>query len=399
MPTELDGFRLGVNYWPADTAMGWLGRYDPAVVRRDFRRIAASGMDTVRVFLRWSDLQPTSGMVDRAVLAHVVDTADAATAAGVALIVTLFTGHMSGVNWVPAWATGGVDRDARFRVITGRGVPLGGRVLRNWYGDGEVIEAQERLARSTGAALSGHPAIWAWDLGNENSNCTIPPDSAAACRWLERMTMALRHADPGRLVTVGLHMEDLENDRMIGPAEVAQWCDFVSMHGYPGYADWSCGPTDEHLVPFLAEVTRWLAGGAPVLLEEFGHPTAPAGTTPVGFQVREDEAARYAAHTIDRLWNEGTLGALLWCYSDYGTGLHDEPPFDLAPHERSFGLWRADHTPKPVVAEIRTRRGRTRVLQRAARSWIDVTAEEFCSDRRKHLARLYGRYRELSDLS
>ena len=60
-------------------------------------------------------------------------------------------------------------------------------------------------------------------------------------------------------------------DRRGRVREAARWCDFVSMHGYPGYADWSCGPTDEHLVPFLAEITGWLAGGAPVLFEEFGH--------------------------------------------------------------------------------------------------------------------------------
>jgi len=107
------------------------------------------------------------------------------------------------------------------------------------------------LAATVSGALSGHPAVWAWDLGNENSNCTIPPDPAAAERWMERMTSALRAGDPGRLITIGTHMEDLENDRMIGPAEAARWCDVISMHGYPIYADWSAGPTDEHLVPFL----------------------------------------------------------------------------------------------------------------------------------------------------
>ena len=59
MPADAERFRLGVNYWPSETAMDWLPRYDGAVVRRDFGRIAAAGMDTVRIFLRWEDLQPT----------------------------------------------------------------------------------------------------------------------------------------------------------------------------------------------------------------------------------------------------------------------------------------------------------------------------------------------------
>src|SRR2546421_5197798 len=142
MPAAPDRFRLGVNYWPSDTAMDWLACYDPAVVRRDFSRIAAAGMDTVRIFLRWEDIQPGPTNIDTTALAAVVDTADAATGAGVELIVTLFTGHMSGVNWIPAWATGGNEGDARFRVVSGGAVLRGPRVLRNWYADPEITDAQ-----------------------------------------------------------------------------------------------------------------------------------------------------------------------------------------------------------------------------------------------------------------
>lgn len=91
MPATADAFRLGVNYWPAQTAMEWLPRYDPGVVRDDFARIAAAGMDTVRIFLRWEGLQPVPTSIDRVALASVVDTADAASEANLDLIVTLFT--------------------------------------------------------------------------------------------------------------------------------------------------------------------------------------------------------------------------------------------------------------------------------------------------------------------
>ena len=394
MSPAADRFRLGVNYWPAETAMAWLQRYDPAVVRRDFGRIATSGMDTVRIFLRWEDVQPTRRRLDPDVLADVVDAADAASEAGVELIVTLFTGHMSGVNWVPAWAAGGADGDERFRVISGGRAQPRPLVLRNWYSDPEIVEAHEHLAAGVSAALAGHPAVWAWDLGNESSNCTIPPDTGAADRWLDRMTSALRSNDPGRPITVGTHMEDLETDRMIGPAEAARWCDFVCMHGYPIYADWSAGPTDADLVPFLTEVTAWLAGDVPVLFEEFGHPTAPVGLEPVGVQVTEVEAASYAARTIDALREVGSMGALLWCYADYCAELYDEPPLDVAVHERTFGLWRADQTPKPVVAEISARRGRDRLPAPRVRPWLDITADELSADRRRQLVRLYGRYRQ-----
>ena len=392
MPAAAEAFRLGVNYWPSDTAMDWLIRYDPVVVRRDFTRIAAAGMNTVRVFLRWEDLQPTPTTVDTAVLESVIDAADAATDASVDLIVTLFTGHMSGVNWIPTWATGGGDGDDRFPVISRGVVQSRSRVLRNWYANAEIIDAQALLADRVAAALSGHPALWAWDLGNENSNCTIPPDAAAADRWLERISSVLRARDPRVAITLGTHMEDLETERVIGPAEAARWCDFVCMHGYPAYASWSAGATDVHLVPFLAEITRWLAADTPVLFAEFGQSTVAVGQPPTGVQVREGDAATYTAGTLNALRECGSIGALLWCYADYAPQLHDRPPFDLAVHERTFGLWRADDTPKPAVAEIRARSGRPCTTPKSARPWLDVTFDEFATDRRYHLARLYQRY-------
>lgn len=385
-------FRLGVNYWPAEQAMNWLAAYDPDVTRRDFARARGAGFDCLRIFVRWSDVQPAETTVDSAVLKHLVDVADAASEAGTELIVTLFVGHMSGVNWAPRWAAGGPDGDRRFRVVTEDVGTEQGSGLRNWYSDPGIGAAQERLAVSVASALSGHPAVWMWDLGNENSNCTIPPDAQAGAAWLERMTGALRESDPGRLITLGLHMEDLESDRRMGPAEVARYCDVVSMHGYPAYTAWADGPADERLLPFLAHLTRWLAGGATVLFEEFGLPTGtPAGTGPDQL-VGEDAAALYTGQALDGLRDAGCLGALLWCFADYVPALHHCPPFDEARHERSFGLWRADGSPKPAVAEITRRAGRTRRPPPEELPWLDLDVDEFLADRTRQISRLYRRY-------
>jgi endo-1,4-beta-mannosidase len=371
--------------------MAWLVDYDPKTTRGDFRCIADAGFDTIRVFLRWADAQPAAGRVDNQIISRLVDAADAANEVGVALIVTLFTGHMSGVNWIPPWAMGGAAGDRRFRVVSGGRLRPPGSGMRNWYSDREVVSAQERLAKAAASALSGHPAVWAWDLGNENSNCTIPPDKSTADAWLQRMTDTVRRGDPGRMLTVGIHMEDLTEDRSIGPAEVARWCDFVSMHGYPIYADWAAGPTDNRLVPFLSLITRWLAGGAPVLFEEFGLPTVPGFGTASPMAVDEDLAAGYTGAVLDTLWADGNIGALLWCFSDYATSLFNDAPLDSSIHERTFGLWRADGSPKPAVAEVSARTGRTRKSP-SNPSWLDIGPEDFVIDRKAQLARLYRRY-------
>jgi endo-1,4-beta-mannosidase len=390
MTSGIGIFRLGINYLPPRAGMAWLRRYDPAATRRHFRRARAAGFDSVRVFVPWEDAQPGPSAVDTATLGHLVDAADAAGEERVDLIVTLFVGHMSGVNWIPAWATGDGGRDRRFRVIAGGTVQDDATGLRNWYADPDVTAAQELLARSTAGALAGHPAIWAWDLGNENSNCTVPQDRRQGEAWLERMTAAIRTADPGRPVTVGLHMEDLEEDRGIGPAEAARHCDFICMHGYPIYAGWAAGPTDHHLLPFLALVTRWLGGGADVLFEEFGLPT---GTAPAALPlVSEPAAAAYTGCALDELRTAGCIGALLWAFSDYDPALHSQPPLDAAAHERSFGLWRSDGSPKPALAEVTPRVGRE-VLVPPTVSWLDIDPEEFWASPRRQLIRLYRRYR------
>ena len=97
----------------------------------------------------------------------------------------------------------------------------------------------------------------------------MPPNRSSARTWLARLSSAIRNADKTALVTVGLHMEDVEEDRQLGPREASEVCDLLSMHGYPIYARWANGPTDEALLPFLARVTHWLGDGRDVLFTEF----------------------------------------------------------------------------------------------------------------------------------
>lgn len=380
--------------------MSWWSKFDAAEVATDFARIAACGLDSVRVFLTWEDFQPAPNRVDREMLERLIAVADLAGESELALIPTLFTGHMSGVNWIPAWALAGSDGAPRFRVVSGGRVAETG--LRNWYSDAEVGAAQALFAAEAAAALTGHAAVWAWDLGNENSNCVIPPTRAAARAWLARVTSAIRGADDTALVTVGLHMEDLEDDRQLGPREASEVCDLLSMHGYPIYARWADGSTDHELLPFLARITRWLGAGREVLFSEFGLPTyrrdgrseQSACRERRSLLVEEDAAAAYTARALEALRRAGCLGAMLWCYSDYDAALWESPPLDLAPHERTFGLWRVDGSPKPSVAAVEAFVGAERCPAGHADAWIDIDREEFILTPRAQLPRLYRRYRE-----
>ncbi len=397
-------FRLGINYWPPDLAMYWWKHFDEHQVQRDFARIRAAGFDSVRIFLLWEDFQPASDRVSKRALSRLVRVADAAHSNGLDLIPTLFTGHMSGVNWIPRWA---IDSDrppdpassaARFRIVADGQVVSGSP--KSWFLDENVACAQARLASAAAQALEGHPALWAWDLGNENSNCCVPPTRDAAVEWLDRVSAGIRAADSRVPITLGLHMEDLMEDRRLGPREASRFCDFLCMHGYPIYADFAEGPTDAHILPFLGLVTRWL-GGRDVLFAEFGAPAFPAeghdpdraqSSAPAIPLLEGEKAAAFTRSALEMLRAFGFLGAMLWCYADYGEALSSRPPLDEAAHERWFGLWGADGSPKPAVDEICRFQGLPGAPQWWDLAWIDVDPDEFYTHPRQHLSRLYRRF-------
>jgi endo-1,4-beta-mannosidase len=361
---------------------------DATETAEDFARIAEAGFDCARVFLLWEDFQPEPEEVSTARLDDLVEVADAAQAAGLALMPTLFTGHMSGANWVPAWALDRSQPCGRFRTIAGGRAVLAG--IRNWYEDDALIRAQALLAGEVATALGGHPALWAWDLGNEPSNCVLPPTPQHAGRWLGTMAEALRGESAGTPVTIGLHQEDLEENRLMGPREAARALDFACMHGYPAYARWSRHGADDGVPVFLGLLTRWLSGQE-VLFAEFGAPTRRPDLSDVEGPLlqEEDAAAAYTERVLGALHRLGFLGALLWCFGDYDPALQSEPPFDEAPHEMSFGLWRSDGSPKPALGVVRDFGRRERTKPRLDLEWIDVTPDEYLSDPARHLERLY----------
>lgn len=390
----MERFRLGINYWPMTSAMYWWHRFDAAEVAGDFARISAAGFDSVRLFLLWEDFQPEPSRISQEALARLITVADLAAGTELSIVPTLFTGHMSGVNWIPHWALDSVEEAARFRVVSGGSVVRA--KLKNWYSDPAVMQAQALLASEVARALVDHSALWAYDLGNENSNCVVPPSRDAAISWLETIAGAIRAADSSHPITIGLHMEDLEEDRGLTPVEAARVCDFLCMHGYPLYADWARTATDEMLLPFLGLITRWL-GGKEVLFEEFGAPTRPAAGSQTAEQVRlsnvplleEEDAAQYTARSLNALRDFRMTGAMLWCYGDYDEELWHEPPLDEAVHERHFGLWRSDYSAKPALRAIESFAGSAACQLRDDFAWIDVTREEFYQNPRATLRRLY----------
>jgi endo-1,4-beta-mannosidase len=342
-------FSLGVNYWPRRSAMAMWQRFDPGEIADDFGRIAGLGLDAVRFFLRWPDFQPEPKRMDRTMLARLERVMELVAGAGLRAMPTLFCGHMSGANYLPSWMLDPARPAGRFRTFTEAGEsPYGA----GYFYSGKLFDAQRFAVREIGAALRGHPSIYAWDLGNEFSNVREPESVADAREWSKRLTDDLERS-AGHPVTGGLHGEDLEADRKIRPSSICEPWAFATMHGYSVYSTFSRGPMDTDVVPFLAQLTASLSG-KPVLFSEFGNPTCPPGTSAIADYGCLDEASMvtYATAVLNRLHADGRLGGWWWCWADYADELRAMPPFDRAPHELTFGLVRSDGSTKPVAQAL-----------------------------------------------
>jgi endo-1,4-beta-mannosidase len=277
---------------------------------------------------------------------------------------------MSGVNWLPAWTLDPATPAGRFRTITERGEAQHG--VGDFYA-GSLLDAQLLFARAAGERLHAHPAVLAWDLGNEFSNLREPANEGEAAEWSRRLCAALEESS-AIPVTAGTHGEDLTYDRRLRLSSLCAPYAFATMHGYSVYSAFARGRLDAEVVPFLAALAASFAR-KPLLFSEFGNPTCPPGSlspsdrvplpgepvapVPHDGQPRapyacltETEMAGYCADVLERLHADGRLGGYWWCWADYDPELAGEPPFDRAPHERSFGIVRDDGSAKPVAAAL-----------------------------------------------
>ncbi len=338
-------FFVGCNYWAGHAGMMMWRDWRPDVVDREFTTIAANGLGVLRVFPLWSDFQPITKIlgwaghfggwggpdgrevhgdgVDTEMLARFRAMCDMAQRHGLRLVVGLVTGWMSGRLFVPP-AFEGVN------VVT----------------DGDAIMWQVRYVRRLVRELRDHPAIAAWDLGNE-CNCLAESSQGEFWVWMNAIASAIRLEDVTRPMVSGMH--SLSTDRKARcPIRLnAELTDVLTVHPYPFFTPGcSAGPFNamrNELHPSAEALLYADLGGRPCFIEEVGN----LGN---GIASRERAAANVRC-ALYSAWANDLRGYLWWCNAEQA---HlDFPPYDWFSNERELGLFNAEGRAKPVLEEMR----------------------------------------------
>jgi len=335
-------FSTGVDYWPQRTSLAMWRRFDAGEIAEDFARIAALGIDAVRVFALWDDFQPQPDAAAPEMLDHLAALANAAHDAGVQVVPVLFCGELARNIRLPPWAR------------SARGV-------RDLF-TGSLLEAQLVLARAAGARLREHPALRAWDIGHEFTRLWQPSRTRArtgdhtpqllsestVAEWSRRLTDTLKSASSIG-TTAGVFAADLTEDHGVRLGSLCAPFAFASIQARGPDLTFARNRLDPEAVPFLAMLTAAFTHQA-VAVTAFGHVTCRPDTFSTDHPcLSEDENARFCTAVLERLHADGRLGASWWCWAD---AAHDDVAFALAPHEGAYGLIRADGSEKPVAAAI-----------------------------------------------
>lgn len=340
-------FVVGCNYWASHAGTNMWRDWQPEVVDADLRQLAEAGLQVLRVFPLWPDFQPITLLrggsgapfeirlgedplpddetgqagMDPVMLERFTAFADLAQRHGLRLVVGLLTGWMSGRLYVPPALEG-------LNVLT----------------DPLAIQWEVRFVSAFVRRFRQHPALLAWDLGNECNVMAQVPSQAAAWAWVSAITNAIRVQDPQRVIVSGMHGSGVLDTWP--PALLGEHTDLLTTHPYPywtPYCDQDPVTTIRTLLHSTAESRLYAdLGGKPCLAEEIGT---------LGPMMASDvTAADFVRSCLFSLWAHDCHGLLWWCAYDQDHLSH--APYDWNTCERELGLIRADRTPKPVLAEL-----------------------------------------------
>ena len=336
-------FAVGCNYWSSKSAISMWRNWSEEAVEKDFAALKEAGMNTVRIFPLWSDFQPVSwacrwaGIHQELVmddgtplpehgLAHwglsevmmkrFRKTADLALKYDLKLVVGLLTGWMSGAWCVPPAL---VDKDL--------------------YTHPDALYLETLFLRGFVSEMKDHPAIIAWEPGNETNCLSKCENPIVSWNWLNLIVSTIRLADPSRPIYSGMHGSGVDPEKCWNQRIIGELTDVLTTHPYPAFTP-HCGKSSLNTIPAVyhatAETLYYQASGKPAFVEEIGS---------FGLEYLSDERTEaYLRTVLYSAYAHGLGGVLWWCGFAFDK-CADQFPYRECGMERSLGALDADRQP------------------------------------------------------
>jgi hypothetical protein len=349
-------YPVGVNYMPKDSAVYLWKEFDPEKINREFALISDMGLNTVRTFVFWEDLNPEPGKISQDNLAQVGKLLDLAEKNNLKVVLTLNTGHMSGENWYPEWMGQGRETEAVMAAEPVRMFQLHPpRKSRSIYEDQLAQENALLQAGALARKFRDHPALLYYDLGNENQYWQRPKSPELAQRYVANMVAEIKKTDPGHPVAIGMgKFAEQTGFQSYGKFGVNRFEDLYIVHTYPaGYYPATQKPVDQFTTYYPGfEVSLSRATGLPVQFQEFGMSATDLAAMPP-----KERELRLGGYYRNGLWGAlmagANSGALGWCFADFSSRLASKRPYNTHPYELHFGAVNQDYGLNPSGQELK----------------------------------------------
>ncbi|MBE6689284.1 MAG: hypothetical protein E7588_08440 [Ruminococcaceae bacterium] len=328
-----ENFMIGCNYWDSAHGTDMWRYFDAQTVENDFKNLKKTGSRFLRIFPNWRDFQPLHTQrqggggfngyafeddtipdnpygLDEKMLQNFRTVCDLALKYDYKLVVAVITGWMSGRLFAP-------PAMENLNLIT----------------HPTALRMQERFITGFVNYIKDHPAICAWDLGNECNNLSPATTKDETFVWTAMVANTIRKCDNTRPVMSGMHG--------LSPNPNAPWniydqgalTDILCPHPYPGSPTIGavyepCNKLRTTMLPTIYNEYYEGISGKPAMMQETGGLSSMYHSFEV--QGQHTRASMYSALA------NGSKGYLWWCAEDH---LHlDQPPYSWIMMERSLGI-------------------------------------------------------------
>lgn len=333
-------FLSGCNYWSSEAGISMWHNWSYEAIEKDFSALKESGMNTVRLFPLWSDFQPVMqafGCAGKHVelvmadgsplpetgLAHwglseimmerFRQVADLALKYDLKLIVGLLTGWMSGALFVPSALA---DKDL--------------------FTHPDALYLETLFIRGFVSAMKDHPAIIAWEPGNECNCLSSCKDPVVSWNWMNLITSTIRLADSSRPVYSGMHGSSVDQKSCWNQRALGELTDALTTHPYPTFTKF-CGQSALNTIPAIyhatAETLYYQASGKPAFIEEIGS-LGPE-------YIADERTEEYLRTVLYSAYAHGLGGVLWWCGFAFDK-CAEQFPYRWVALERNLGALDAD---------------------------------------------------------